>query len=184
MSQSTKEKLFYSFKDLTMEKPLSKITISNITERVGVNRHTFYYHFKDEKDLMEWGVKRSLEKAMTEASRSGAWIDSLEPVLDMAEKERTFILTIYHSQLKSSIRKVIYGWSLSIFDNIIRNNASGMNIKEQDLQFFVKIITYGVSGIFFDWLEGGMMENRRLLCEQIRCLTGSSFEGELQKFVK
>lgn len=46
MAQSTKEKLFQSFKSLVEEKPLGKITISDITERVGVNRHTFYYHFK------------------------------------------------------------------------------------------------------------------------------------------
>ena len=35
-------------------KPLSKITVTDITEDCGISRMTFYYHFKDIYDLVEW----------------------------------------------------------------------------------------------------------------------------------
>ena len=47
MSQVTKRALEASLKNLLLKKPLSKITISDITEDCGINRMTFYYHFKD-----------------------------------------------------------------------------------------------------------------------------------------
>ena len=47
MSQVTKRALEASLKNLLLQKPLSKITISDITEDCGINRMTFYYHFKD-----------------------------------------------------------------------------------------------------------------------------------------
>ena len=184
MAQSTKEKLFQSFKGLVEEKPLGKITISDITERVGVNRHTFYYHFKDERDLMGWGIKQCLERILVEASNGGMWIDSMDMVLEKAEHERKFILTLFHSHLKEEFCSIICGWSFSIFDRIVREKAKGQNIKEQDMQYIIKILTYGLSGVVMDWLGGGMMESHKKLCDQTRVLVGDSFESAIQKFVK
>ena len=53
MSQTTKRALEASLKKLLLEKPLNKITINDITEDCGVNRMTFYYHFKDIYDLVD-----------------------------------------------------------------------------------------------------------------------------------
>ena len=47
VSQTTKRALEASLKKLLLQKPLNKITINDITEDCGVNRMTFYYHFKD-----------------------------------------------------------------------------------------------------------------------------------------
>ena len=47
MSQVTKRALEASLKNLLLQKPLSKITISDITEDCGINHMTFYYYFKD-----------------------------------------------------------------------------------------------------------------------------------------
>ena len=53
MSQITKRALEASLKKLLTKKPLDKITITDITEDCGINRMTFYYHFKDIYDLVE-----------------------------------------------------------------------------------------------------------------------------------
>ena len=48
MSKSTTKKaIAFALKDLLSEKPLDKITINDIAEDCGINRMTFYYHFKD-----------------------------------------------------------------------------------------------------------------------------------------
>ena len=57
MSQVTKRALEASLKNLLLKKPLSKITINDITEDCGINRMTFYYHFKDIYDLVEWSCR-------------------------------------------------------------------------------------------------------------------------------
>ena len=43
-----------SLKNLLLKKPLNKITINDIAEDCGINRMTFYYHFQDIRDLVEW----------------------------------------------------------------------------------------------------------------------------------
>ena len=54
MSDITKRALEASLKKLLLQKPLDKITINDIAEDCGISRMTFYYHFKDIYDLIEW----------------------------------------------------------------------------------------------------------------------------------
>ena len=54
MSQVTKRALAASLIKLLSQKPLDKVTVKDIIEDCGVNRQTFYYHFKDIYDLVDW----------------------------------------------------------------------------------------------------------------------------------
>ena len=58
MSDLTKKALGASLKKILLQKPLEKITITDLTNDCGVNRQTFYYHFHDIYDLR---VKKRLE---------------------------------------------------------------------------------------------------------------------------
>ncbi|HAH77931.1 MAG TPA: dihydroxyacetone kinase transcriptional activator DhaS, partial [Ruminococcaceae bacterium] len=53
-ASQTKAKLADSLKDLMKKTPFRKITIQNVTDHCGLNRQTFYYHFKDMYDLLRW----------------------------------------------------------------------------------------------------------------------------------
>lgn len=66
MSQMTKRALEASLKKLLLQKPLTKITISDITEDCGISRMTFYYHFKDIYDLVEWVCVEDAAQALEE----------------------------------------------------------------------------------------------------------------------
>lgn len=67
-SLTTKKAIAYTFKDLLKEKPFNKITVNDIANKCDINRQTFYYHFQDIRDLIEWicidEVDNLLEKKM------------------------------------------------------------------------------------------------------------------------
>lgn len=58
----TKMLLTESFVDLLREKPIAKITVREICDRAGVNRATFYAHYRDIDDL-----KNEIEDALSDA---------------------------------------------------------------------------------------------------------------------
>jgi len=47
----TKRALATALKELMLDVPFSKITVSMICDKCGMNRKSFYYHFKDKYDL-------------------------------------------------------------------------------------------------------------------------------------
>ncbi len=53
-SNITKLALSNALKELLEEQPFEKISISDICERCHMNRKSFYYHFRDKYDLVNW----------------------------------------------------------------------------------------------------------------------------------
>ena len=64
MSEITKRAFASSLKKMLAKRPLEKIRVIDITEDCGVNRQTFYYHFKDIYDLLEWVYTNEATKAL------------------------------------------------------------------------------------------------------------------------
>ena len=73
MSDLTKRALEQSLKNLLLQKPLHKITISDIADDCGINRMTFYYHFKDIYDLVEWVCMEDAKKALADNKTYETW---------------------------------------------------------------------------------------------------------------
>lgn len=53
-SNITKKALAQALKQLMQEKAFEKISVSDICEKCDMNRKSFYYHFKDKYDLVNW----------------------------------------------------------------------------------------------------------------------------------
>ena len=63
MSKVTKRALEQSLKNLMLKMPLTNITFGDITEDCGINRMSFYYHFKDIYDLVERACLENARRA-------------------------------------------------------------------------------------------------------------------------
>lgn len=53
-SNITKRALAEALKELMRDVTFDKITVANICEKCDMNRKSFYYHFKDKYDLVNW----------------------------------------------------------------------------------------------------------------------------------
>lgn len=53
-SNITKRALATALRELMEEVPFDKIQVAHICERCAMNRKSFYYHFKDKYDLVNW----------------------------------------------------------------------------------------------------------------------------------
>ena len=53
-SNITKRALAQAMKELIEEIPFEKINVGQICERCNMNRKSFYYHFRDKYDLVNW----------------------------------------------------------------------------------------------------------------------------------
>ena len=71
MAGSTKYALEDALKKLLLQKPIDKITINDLTEECGISRMTFYYHFKDIYDLVEWVCIEDGKRALQDNTTPG-----------------------------------------------------------------------------------------------------------------
>ena len=108
MSQMTKRALVASLKDLLAEKPLDKITVTDLTEHCGVNRMTFYYHFKDIYDLVEWAYIESATRALAGQKTYDTWQQGFLQILQAVQMDKVFVTKVYHSISREHIENYLY----------------------------------------------------------------------------
>ncbi|WP_099204991.1 TetR/AcrR family transcriptional regulator C-terminal domain-containing protein [Scatolibacter rhodanostii] len=78
-SNITKRALAASLKELMEESSFSKINIADICEKCEMNRKSFYYHFKDKYDLVNWIYQTEFISVAKEKDYAGAW-DFMEDI--------------------------------------------------------------------------------------------------------
>ena len=91
---ATKRTIAQSLKHLMQTTPLKKISIQNIVDDCGLNRQTFYYHFQDIYDLIEWILAtESLERAEEHAKIHGEE-EAILGVLIYARENKSFFTNL------------------------------------------------------------------------------------------
>lgn len=109
MSNTTKQDLEASLKKVMLQKPLDKITISDITSDCGISRMAFYYHFKDIYDLVEWScledAKRALQGKKTYVLLK-AVVEEKTAGMQIREEQKEFIANFY----KYSFVGIMLNW--------------------------------------------------------------------------
>lgn len=108
MSDITKRAISASLKKLLLTKSLNKITIQDITDDCGINRQTFYYHFADIYDLVEWTCIEDTEKVLKENKTYDTWQEGFLAVFVLAKKDKTFIDNIYRSVSLEMLEQYLY----------------------------------------------------------------------------
>lgn len=77
VSDQTKHALAAALKELIAQKPIDKITIHDLTERCGIRRQNFYYHFGDVYDLLRWMFQEEALSLLQQHEGTLLWQEGL-----------------------------------------------------------------------------------------------------------
>lgn len=88
-SNLTKRALAAAMKELMEQMPFSKISVSDIAEQCGMNRKSFYYHFKDKYDLVNWIFDMEYLQLSSRQDYAGIW-DFLTELCSFFYENRSF----------------------------------------------------------------------------------------------
>ena len=163
MENSTKYKLSSSLKKLLLKKNIDKITVSDIVKEANVNRQTFYYHFKDIYNLIEWIYENEIIKELKIINVFNDWEKSCDFMLNYILKNKDFISKTYKiSSLKSYIYDEVYNQIYNKVKEIKKNSNIDVNI-----DFITRFYSHAFIGIIGDWIRNGMKESPEQLIENI-----------------
>ncbi len=97
MSNITKRALADSLKNLLLKKPLTKITINDLTTDCGISRMAFYYHFKDIYDLVEWTCLEESTHTLQGKKTYATWQEGLLQIFEAVYENKPFIINAYNA---------------------------------------------------------------------------------------
>ena len=142
--------------DLLQEKPLDKITVTDVVSRADINRGTFYAHFRDIPDVVDHLIQQTfsaIRDAMMEQ------VDSFETIA------HTLLFTIqqileadigfYKKILNSSASMIMQEQLVAVVEEFILDQKDAFfSGTQEEYQMAIRFCAGGLSNLCRDWFAG------------------------------
>lgn len=142
----TKQAIVQSFKQLMKEKSFDKISISDITNSCYLNRQTFYYHFQDKYELMNWIYYNEIFLPLVNELNEERYDEAFFKMFNTMYQEKY----LYTNALSMSSEYGFKDYLYKVLEELVITLLE--NKKSQDIKFY----TYGFVGTIIDWVQTGM----------------------------
>ena len=181
MSQVTKRALEQSLKNLLLKKPLTKITINDIAEDCGISRMTFYYHFKDIYDLVEWVCLEDAKRALNNKKTHDTWQQGLLQIFYAVRENKPFVMNVYHCVDKAQVEKYLRPLTDDLLMGVIEEESQGKTIRQEDKQFVAQVYSYVFIGLMLDWIRDDMKQDPEVLVKKLAAVLQNAFAEALDR---
>ncbi len=185
MSQLTKQALANALIKELQNKTIDKIAIKDLTDMCGINRQTFYYHFTDIYDLMEWTLKQHIMNYLDyEEVKDDSSFSKIKSLLTFLTQERRIFLNAYDNRNYIYYHQFLTAYLSPLIRNRIMEEPLAAQVKSDKIDFIVKTYTYALVGIAINWLNRGAPNDIELYLNDINTLIGENFISDvLERFI-
>lgn len=119
-SDITKRALAAALKSLVEKKSFAKITVSDVCEMCGMNRKSFYYHFKDKYDLVNWIYETECVAVLRQKGCLTGW-ELLDDLCAYFYANRTFYRATLLVEGQNSFSDYLWDFVVSVIkDDVVR----------------------------------------------------------------
>lgn len=182
MSNVTKNAIAQSLKKIMMKKPLTKITINDITDECGINRMTFYYHFKDIYDLIEWIFIKNVDKVLDDKKTYNTWQSGILNILKSIEENKDFILGVYKFLDREKIEVYLYKIVYGLLINVIEEKCVGSVVEDDQKKFIGNFYKYALVGVILNWINNGMKEKPIKIVKYLDIILSGNIANALNNY--
>lgn len=177
-SNITKKVLAEAMKKLMQEKDFSKISISDICNLCGVNRKTFYYHFKDKYELVNWIFDIEFISVAKNSDFKNSW-ESFYSLYRYFEENREFYRRALSVSDYNSFREHFHELLSISFAKKMDRILVNEDIPEKKRNFCAHILSDGIISATERWLTGKENLTADEFCEYLQFIynkIGSTYD--------
>ena len=172
MSQITKRALASALKELLEHKPLNKITIADITEQCGVNRQTFYYHFENLMDVLEWGVRQTTRQLVEQSLSAKDIHAALQIFISFSVERFPLLQKMLDSQHRAQVERIMIEAVSAYLNELARNRHLDLSVSYSDREVLLQYTAYGLVGVLLSYCGKPDLDRDRLAHQLERILSG------------
>lgn len=179
---NTKKALAASLKKFMKQKPLSKITVSQLISDCNVNRKTFYYHFEDIYDLLKWTLEEEAIEVVKQYDLLVDYQEVITFVMDYVEENQHILNCAYDSLGRERMKRFLYADFIGILSTLIEGIEQQENIHAdaEFKQFLCEFYTEALSGILISWFHDSKGRDRDKTIQDILLILRASLPNVLR----
>lgn len=163
--------------ELIKEKPLDKITVTDVVTRADLNRGTFYAHYADIQDVVNRQVDEAcliLQEALHNRSMAKSDAPDSAGVLQQLQEFLESDFTFYSSLLTSSSSTAAIEKIRDVFVDYMLEHESEYAVHDHNRYLFgIMFASGGIMTMYQDWFNGKLPMTLTQLTERAITVTRS-----------
>ena len=153
-SEEMKYRLAEAVKVCMKTTSVEKITVKEIVDACGTTRQTFYRHFQDKYDLVNWYFDKILLESFEHMGEGETIYEGLVKKFQDIQKEKLFFKMAFKSDDQNCLRDHDFELILAFYSDRIQEK-SGKPLSE-DLKFLLEMYCQGSIYMTVKWVLEGM----------------------------
>ena len=142
--------------DILLEKPLDKITVTEVVTRAGINRGTFYAHYTDIPDVVQHLIQDTFAKIRDVLSGEMGQIHRLPDILlgqikELLSEDMDFYLKVMNSGAAPLMQAQLVEF---VIQYLLEHRADYPQLTQREYEITIRFCAGGLSNLYRDWFDG------------------------------
>ena len=179
-SERTKRLIAQSFKQKMETIPFARISIGDIARDSQVSRNTFYYHFKDKYDILQWIFRTELEPIIQDSMKEADWGSRTVKLCRHMQQNKKFYNNALKIQGSGNLYSVLFTFYQDMLCGRLKKLQGDAALNELEIRSIASFLAHGLTGELVEWVKDGMAED---LEQRVRTLERILAERNLEQLL-
>ncbi len=178
----TKMFLKESLLELMKEKPVDKITPTELCRHANINRNTFYTHYYSVRDVLEeleLEFSEQIVDSLTIRFSASEYDEMLQEICRIIYDRRDFCKILLSENGDTAFFNNVIGMGKPFV--IAQWRDSGIELSDEDMEMFFAFIVSGSVAIVRKWAASDMKQTPEYIARLIRGAANGGIDGMISK---
>lgn len=161
-----------AFNELAKHKDVDKITVKDIVGQCNISRQTFYYHFQDIMEVMDWAIQQENNLTLSRSLEAKNPQEAMRIFVFSAMENHALLQKLLHSQRREQIEKMVVLAVQTYLEEMLRNKKPDLPLNYADMEMALHFYSYGIAGLLLGNCGKENLDEKRLANQILLLLTG------------
>lgn len=176
MPIDTKQVLADAFKKLAQTRDIDKITVTALIDECHISRQTFYYHFENIIDLMEWSMRQETRALVEKSLQTKDLHSALEIFISFTVQQFPLLHKLMESQRRPQLEKFMIESMALYLGEMARHHGRHVSISTEEREILLTYNTCGLVGVLLRCCGKRELDQARLAAQLEKILSGEMLE--------
>lgn len=171
MAVNMKSMIAEAFMTLSKTKDVDKITVTDLVKACHISRQTFYYHFQDILEVIEWSVQQVFQEILARRMDTDAPEDTLRTFIESSSEADVLLKKLLHSQRREQIEAILVNAVRSYLQEVLNRQELKSDLPLADAKIMLDFCTYGIVGLLLENCGKKSLDKEKMANQMVRLIS-------------
>lgn len=161
-----------AFLKMIQRNGLDKITVKALIEECHISRQTFYYHFQDIMDVLEWSMGQTVEHLVKKSLQAEDLHSAIKIFVSFSVENFPMLQKLMDSQRRAQIERMLMDGMVTYLQELSQNSPESLSVSYVDREILLRYNAFGLVGILLTYGGKNNLDQERLVDQLEHIVSG------------